>query len=353
LGAAAVPASLSTTLGSIYQALLFAAAPGHAAVVRIVYIHLANSEIAGGQKVVFRHVETLRELGFDAVLNTDAGIELPRWFEHHAPVQRGGPIFEDDVLVIPEDGMVALSSAVASPAHRLVVMCQNPYASTGLELIAGNLGRFHALLAVGPRHAALVRRLLPGKPVELIRCFADERLFRPRAKQQLAVYVPRKRPLEATAVRRFHRILRPDQGLGWMRAEQATEAQMAEALGRASIYLSLSRLESVGMTTLEAMASGCVCAGFTGVGGAEYATPENGFWAPEDDCVAAADALAAAIDLQRAGGPPLEAMLQAGRETARAWSHAVFRRELEEVWSRLAPQARRRQSTMRSGEHGL
>jgi hypothetical protein len=307
--------------------------------VRINYVHLANPEIAGGQKMALRHVETLHELGFDAVYSGDAGVQLPRWFAHRAPVAFGEAIRPDDIVVVPEDGQKALQVVLGSRAARVVVLCQNPYESIGMEFVAQHIERVAALLTVGPRHAALMRRLIPQARIETIRCFADERVFRPGPKEPVGVYVPRKRPLEAAAIRRFHRLLRPDQDLGWIKVQQATEAQVAEAFSRAGVFLSLSRLESVGMTTLEAMASGCVCAGFTGVGGAEYVTNENGFWAAEDDCVAAADALAAAIDLRRAGGPRLEAMLEAGRETARTWSYAAFRRDLEEVWMRLAPEA--------------
>ncbi len=100
------------------------------------------------------------------------------------------------------------------------------------------------------------------------------------------------------------------------------------------------------MTTLEAMAAGCVCAGFTGVGGDEYATPDNGFWVPNEDCEAAADALALAADLSQTGGAPLRLMLEAGHETARQWSYAAFRVALEEVWMRLAPEARLREGPL-------
>jgi hypothetical protein len=309
--------------------------------VRIVYIHLSNPEIAGGQKMAVRHVETLNELGFEASLMVDPGVQLPAWFQHRAPIFAGGPIRPDDVIVVPEDGPAALPMVFASRAARVVVLCQNPYYSVGMELVAQTADRVAALLTVSPAQAALMRRLIPGPAVETIRCFADERIFQPRPKEPIGAFAPRKRPVEAAAIRRFHRLLRPDQELGWLRLEHATENQVAEAFGRAAVHLSLSRLESVGMTTLEAMASGCVCAGFTGVGGNEYATPDNGFWAPEDDCVAAAEALGAAVDLYRAGGPRLEAMVEAGRATAAAWSYAVFRRELEAAWMRLAPEARR------------
>jgi glycosyltransferase involved in cell wall biosynthesis len=94
------------------------------------------------------------------------------------------------------------------------------------------------------------------------------------------------------------------------------------------------------MTTLEAMAAGALCAGFTGIGGLEYATPENGFWVAEDDCEAAADALAEACAIATSGGPELARRLEAGYETARQWSYAAFLRQLEETWMRLAPDAR-------------
>lgn len=55
---------------------------------------------------------------------------------------------------------------------------------------------------------------------------------------------------------------------------------------------------------------------------------------------AAAAALAQADDLVRSGGPRLDAMLEASRETAAQWSYARFRVALEEVWMRVAPQAR-------------
>jgi glycosyltransferase involved in cell wall biosynthesis len=99
-------------------------------------------------------------------------------------------------------------------------------------------------------------------------------------------------------------------------------------------------MESVGLTTLEALASGCVCAGFTGGGGRQYATPDNGFWVEEDDCLAAADAVAQAISLVRSGGAPLRRYVEAGLATAQQWSYAAFRAELEAAWSRLAPEAR-------------
>jgi glycosyltransferase involved in cell wall biosynthesis len=310
---------------------------------RIVYVVLSSGGVAGGQKVCFRHVEALREFGYDAVVGLGAGSVEPAWFEHVAPVERDYRAREGDIVVVPDDSPEALASAAGLKGVRVVVFSQNVYAlaaSGGVGVIVANRGQFQTIMTVSTREAAQLRRLLPWAEVDVVQCFADERLFAPRPKEAFGVVVPRKRLDEMAAIRRFHRLLRPDHRLKWAQVERAAESRVAETFGRASIYLSLSRLESVGMTTLEAMASGCLCAGFSGVGGDQYATPENGFWAPEDDCFAAAEALSSAIDLLAEGGPRYHAMLQAGHRTARAWSHALFRDQLQAFWGRMGPEAR-------------
>lgn len=310
---------------------------------RIVYFAFSDGGLQGGHKMIFRHVETLRELGFEATCYIGAQNKVPGWFAHTAPVEVATPLRPDDILVIPDDAPKSLRQA-ASLGCRSVIFSQNPYnfAARSFEAV----DQFQTLppfIAVGQRLAATIRRAYPGASVELVPCFADERLFRPGDAPRPAVaFAPRKRPLEAAATRSLFRKLHPAHAdLSWVELDGVTEAQVAQAMAASSLFLSLSRLESVGMTTLEAMASGCVCAGFTGVGGLEYATADNGFWVADDDCEAAADALARAADLVLAGGPPLRRCLEAARETARQWSYAAFREMLEEVWMRLAPEARR------------
>lgn len=311
---------------------------------RIVYLLLTNKGVAGGQKVILRHVEALVELGFDAVCFAAEGSEPPRWLEHRAPVVRGGEVRADDILVIPDDGTPALGFA-AQREGRAVILCQSsaPYLAVGgLRTLADHADRLSSFISVSEAHGQLLRRLFPQAAIETVRCFADERLFRPGDKQFAGVLAGRKRPLEADAIRLLARRLHPETAeFGWKRVENATEVQVAEAFAEASVHLSLSRMESVGLTTLEAMASGCVCVGFTGIGGRQYANADNGFWVDEDDCLAAADALAQAISLVRAGGAPLKRYVEAGLATAREWSYARFRQELEAAWTKLAPDARR------------
>src|SRR5262245_24002993 len=149
---------------------------------RIVYALLTSDKITGGQKIILRHVEALVESGFDAVCLTDAPDRAPRWLEHRAPVGRSSAFGPDDILVVPDDGPAALALA-ARREGRAVVLCQSSaaylVAGGGLMNLAAHRDRLQDFIAVSPGHAALLRRLFPWARVEVVRAFADERVFRP------------------------------------------------------------------------------------------------------------------------------------------------------------------------------
>ena len=99
-------------------------------------------------------------------------------------------------------------------------------------------------------------------------------------------------------------------------------------MGIAKVFLSLSRLEGFGLTPLEAMASGCVVAGFTGIGGREYAIPDNGFWADEDDFPACVAGLAKAVELSAAP----EKYRVACQKTLALYTPETFKKGVKEAW---------------------
>lgn len=314
---------------------------------RIVYLTFPDGSIRGGQKMLLRHVETLRDLGFDAVCWTNGQTPLPDWFERAVPVEVNVPLSGDDIIVVPEDAYGAIAK-LADASRRPVIFCQGTlvFGSNSLGVLdLFPADRFPPIITVGRQLSTLVQRCYPHAAVEFVPCFADERVFRPGgARSRQIACVPHKRRHEAQFIEQVFRKLHPGRAAErpWRHIENATEAEVAEGMRGSDLFLSLSKLEAVGLTPLEAMASGCLCVGFTGIGGRDFATPENGFWVDEDDCVAAVDALARAADVLATGGPNLDRYLDAGRETAREWSYARFREALETTWMRLAPEARLR-----------
>ena len=311
---------------------------------RILYIALSTGGLAGGHKMIFRHVETLRDLGFSAALFVGGGRVVPTWFEHAAHLEETPNVQPGDVVVVPDDAPGTMRNILAMPVRMVIFsQCHSTFAAHSIEVLDQvPPERFPAFLAVSKGLAQTIKRAYPFAVVEVVPAFADERQFKPASpKRRSIALVPRKRPLEAQAIKAFFRKHHPaHRDLEWTELDGITEAQMARAMGEAGLFLSLPRMESVGMTSLEAMASRALCTGFTGVGGREYMTRENGLWVPEDENEVAADALGVAAEVFATGGARLAAYLDAGQETARQWSYARFRTALEESWMRLTPDMR-------------
>jgi glycosyltransferase involved in cell wall biosynthesis len=286
--------------------------------------------------VVFRHVEALVAQGYDAVVCIGGPGPGPQWFEHRAPVEpMTGRPGRDDILVLPEDDGELLAACAALP-NRKVVFCQNPYAAAVRGVLAVRpevRARYPVFMACSDGVGDWVRRFVGPERTITVPGFADERLFVPAAKQPVIACMPRKRRIEGAAIRNmFARLYDGPLAWRWDLVDGRTEAEAAAALGRASVFLSLARLEGMSMTIVEAMACGCIAAGFTGIGPREYTTAENGFWVEEDDCEAAARALVQAVRLAEAAGRAAGAMREAARATAARWTHAASIEALLRFW---------------------
>jgi hypothetical protein len=309
---------------------------------RIVYLVFAPEMLSGGNKMTVRHVEALTELGLPAVVRLAGRHSAPpAWFEHTAAFEDlTTPLGDDDILVLPEDNAEGLSAYAALP-NRKIVFCQNIYhaASGGLARLTPQVARaYREYLVCSPGVAASVARFFDYDRISVIPGFADERLFAPGPKARVIATIPRKRPMEHEVIRHmFERLRPPGPVWDWAVLEAVTEREVAQAMARAGVFLSLNRFEGMSLTAVEAMASGCLVAGFTGIGPREYMTPVNGFWAGEDDCEACAEALVRAVALAEEGAGAAALMRHAGHATAQAWSYANFRIALEGFWrGRLA-----------------
>lgn len=286
--------------------------------------------INGGIKQIFLLADALRAQGFDAVVFEEQG-RRPDWFPSTAPVVSQG-VFQpraDEILVLPEDQPQILKLFKDWPQRKVVYAQNQFYGSLSLIDVESfaDYGITHAICCSRSSFEHMRWRHPRVKPF-LVPCGIDRALFRPAsARTKTILFMPRKRPVEAVFIRDLFRHAHPEcSAWEWAEVNGRSEAETAQIMGQGGVFLSLGRLESLGLTPLEAMASGCIVAGFTGIGGREYANERNGFWAAEDDFPACAAQLASAVALasQEPESPARRAYAQATEEVLAFYTPEAF-----------------------------
>ena len=307
---------------------------------RILYLSTKFDRPVGGVRMIFHHVRELRRLGFDASVVHTGGAEAPTWFASDAPIISGSPslsVEPEDILVVPEVAPNILSTACTGPC-RTVLFCQNQFQIfTGLRDIAGwEEAGVHFAMYCSQIAADQVGRCFSFRDAAVIRSGIDHTLFRPQQKKLCVVLMPRKRPEDVRLIRRIFERQWPQYiDYPWFSANNQPESIVAEMLSKSSIFLSLSHREGLGLPPLEAMASGCLVAGFTGQGGRDYATPDNGLWVEDDDLYGAADAVGRALEMFLERPEEAAAMSTAAQVTAARYSFDAMREDLQSFWGRI------------------
>lgn len=309
---------------------------------RIIYLCPFPSDvITGGVKTAYRHAELLVEMGYDAWVWQPWG--HPFWFKSQGRLIEGfseETLRPDDVLVFPEViGFPEFGPLLHTrrPCTKLL-FCQNQYYVFN-DLIPkttyADLGFRDVFCSCRPIKAML-ESVLGLKDVPLIPYDIDRDLFRPRAKTLQIAAIPRKMPRHASMIGFMFKAKYPDtRHVPFVVIENFTEDQLAQTLGESHILLSLSHFEGLGLIPIEAMASGCLIAGYHGFGGLDYARPENGFWFGADEHEAVADALHKLILGIQNGESWVDSMRAEGQKVADAFNLPATRKALADYYGSL------------------
>jgi len=306
---------------------------------KIVFFCPPVTVINGGIKHIFKMAEALIAQGREVVVFEQNG-QRPAWFTSSAPIVGQG-IFSpaaDHLYVLPEDQPRILADFARLPQRKIIYSQNHFYGALGLEAAASYADYGVTDIICSSRTIYDHCRLRhPSVRSHVVPCAVDRSQFKSApVKRNVIAYMPRKRPIEAIYLRDMFRFTYPkDRHWEWHEIANVNETDAARLMGEARVFLSLSRLEGFGLTPLEAMASGCVVAGFTGIGGREYATPENGYWVNEDDFPACVAALGQAVELSLAVDGALEKHHEVCANTLSAYTPQSFFHGVKEVWDRL------------------
>jgi len=313
---------------------------------RVIFVLEPYEVPYGGAAVIYKHVEILNAHGVAAF------VALPQkpardFYNTHAPllIHRGKlAVRPGDVWVIPEGFRKYMEALEDQPVRRLM-FCQNEFYlpfTDDLEpgehppAVPGPLGEFgvHGVIASSESVRAFFADVYGLQDVPLIPCAIDPAMFSSTmAKRRQIAYMPRKLPKEAKFIQAvFQRRHGRHAGVTWVSIEGKTRSEAAAIMAQSEVFLSLSHKESLGLPPLEAMACGCLVAGFHGGGGSEYANAQNGWWAENGDWKVCVDGLAAALDLLQSSGEELEVRRRAMAATVERYSPKHMERELLSFW---------------------
>ena len=316
---------------------------------RIFYFCFANATPTGGNKIVYRHVEILRELGFDAfVLHPTPGFRYSA-IRHAPPVVSPEAIRlrRSDLMVLPEDGGAGLLTFARGV--RKVLFNQNAYYSFhGFDDLEGALppyldSEFVACLTVSEDNRRYLQYAFPGLDCRRIHLSLDFQRFAwvPLAQKRCSLaFMTRKNRAEVTQV---IQILRSRGSLRhWKLApiDACDEAEVARIMGEATIFLAFGHPEGISLSNLEAMARGCRVVGYSGMGCREYFAQDRGREVPAGDVIAFARAVEEEIARFEAGSPDLACSLEAVSQSVRqTYGPERERADLLDVYSALMAQS--------------
>ena len=295
-----------------------------------IYYFFAGPPASGGAFVSMDHIAALNKFGFDAKACFPAFNES--LLKLGIPVAPNNTrISPDDIVVTNESDRVLLNQILAVPCTK-IMHNQNPYYTfLGVNDVAQlNAFAFNRIIVPSDFCASRLAELGVTAPISRVRPALPD-YFKPAPKRLQIAYSSNKRPYEAAFLKEYFRAQAPEYAhLPWLAISHMSRQEGAAIMAQSAVYAAFAFLESLGLMSLEAMASGCHVVGYTGFGGTEYATPENGDWVDEGGHQDFVAKLRAALQLHEAG--KADAKIEAGRRTAAHFSHDGFEKELKAAW---------------------
>ena len=271
----------------------------------------------------------------------------------------------DDCYLVPEGWPNALAPGLAARA-RCRVYCQNwAYLFSGLpeDMALSKLPVDYLAVSDPVAHYIGAALGIPLPPI-LRPAIDPARFFPPTAKPApdpvRVAFMPRKNKALAAMIRRFTEASpRSDAPrLVWVAIENLPPDGVAETLRACHIFLATGFPEGCPLPPLEAMACGCLVAGFAGFGGFDsmrQIDPDgfapsvplrdvpwggNGCYTADHDVFGAAACLDRLARLWQQGGPALDTALKNARLTAAAYAPEVRRAALAALWKGWEEQRR-------------
>lgn len=287
---------------------------------------------SGGVKQLFRMVDHLNELGFNAVLVRKSPLKSIKWFSYNTPIEYYPYLYfliknkaikksnqfklsfklkqlfnfnkklpdTDSIIVYPEIYGDCIHTIL--PNNKYVIFNQNCFLTYNLFDLNDNISpyknsRFIGGITVSDNSYDYLSFAYPSQKFHRLRIGISETFTLGHTKKNILAYMPRKLGADANQILN---ILRERNALnGWevIAIDNVSEEKVADILKETTLFLSFNHNEGLGLPPLEAMACGCYVIGYAGFGGEEYFKQEFCSKIQDGDIIAYVKEIEKAISL--------------------------------------------------------
>jgi glycosyltransferase involved in cell wall biosynthesis len=260
----------------------------------------------GGVKQLYRLVDILNTIGYDAFIIHGKTATKVKWFDHQIPIKyfpylhiwlnrqkakkkKRTPLFfktllkdkrmpeTDSIIVFPEVYGPNVNKIV--PNNKVVIFNQNCYYTFDHFGLSGKGGPYThpntlGSIVVSENSLAYLQYSFPSHPVFRIRLSISKVFEYSSTKKKQIAYMPRK--LAEDFIQIFNLLNNRINLEEWsfVPIDNMSEEDVAKVLKDSSIFLSFNHREGFGLPPVEAMACGCYVIGYAGNAGKEYFRPE-------------------------------------------------------------------------------
>lgn len=251
---------------------------------RRVFVYCPDINVPiGATKMLYRHVDVLRTLGYRAYALHRSPQSRYTWFANRTPIRLEASVRWEptDFLVIPE----AIAARVTRnfPVPKKIIFNQNCY-KTYLSFFSLDLANRYcpyrepnvvASIITSGDGEEYLKFAFPGHPIFRLHYSVDPAIFFPGPKRKPRIaFMPRKNHADARQVFNILKYRGKLRGYGIEIIDGRSELEVAKALRESALFFSFGHPDGFSLPILEAMSCETIVVGYHGMGGREMMRPE-------------------------------------------------------------------------------
>lgn len=334
---------------------------------RIFYFAPYYDGPAGGVRIIYNHVDILRQLGYEAyVIHSKRGFRCT-WFENSTPILFIGDIKfqKEDYLVMPEIHFYLIGQKNSlrdkvrkfighkldnfyarelwNVASKKVIFNQNAY-HTLVDFSNSNpfksdfLNKITGYLSISTQNKEYLEFAFPRLFIQRLQWSLEPEIYgiELSKKRPVISYLPRKNPDHSKQVLQILNARKSLNGFEIKEIQGLNQSGVAQLLKESVIFLSFGYPEGLPLPPAEAMACGCIVVGYNGGGGKEYFLPEFSYEVPFGDIVGFCKKVEEVIGIYKNDRLQLEGKMQsASNYILDTYSRKIEKEVLNKAWGNI------------------